>query len=272
MNCFRDTRVRTGTMCLLFALFPLFVVGAQRARFDAGLTAFGEGEYEDAIEAFTAVVAAEGHLEADGQFWLGRTHLALNRYGRADEAFRRFAEGFPEHPDQEEAQYQRARIAYLEAEYERAVVRFNRFLEQWPDSDFTGNALYWSGESLVALGRYDEARSLFRRVVTDYPRSFRFEAARYRLDLIDLSRRERQLLELLRWSNEEQLRLADELRRTRRASEQALESYRSQISRIEAKDGDAAAREELDERLEAVRLREEAIELLESLQQEGAEQ
>lgn len=258
----------------LLLMIPAFAAPAEtpRERFNRAIDAFGDGRYESAAELFDSLVEEESEFIRDALFWGARSYLAAGQPDAADSRFVRFIDEYPEHEYVEEAAYHRGRAAFIDAEYEAALQRFDLFLEEYPDSDYAGNAFYWSGESLVSLGRYDEARDLFRTVVADFPRSFRVEAARYRLELIDLSRRERELLELLRWSNEEQLRLAAELRLREREYEQAVDGYRRQLAEAEEKAErlveaeDLRERErELEERLEAVRLREEAIELLESL-------
>jgi hypothetical protein len=62
--------------------------------------------------------------------------------------------------------------------------------------------------------------------VTDYPQSFKVEAARYRLSLIEFKRREEQLLRLLKWSHEDFLKTVEEFRRRQAAYEQELAAYR----------------------------------------------
>ncbi len=259
----------------LLLLIPAVAAPADsaRERFNRAIDAFGDGEYEAAAELFDVLVEEETDSVRDALYWSARSYLAAELSDAADARFERFIDEYPEHEYVEEAVYHRGRASFLEAEYETAVRRFDRFLEDFPESDYAGNAYYWSGESLMSLGRYEEARDLFRTVVVDFPRSFRVEAARYRLELIDLSRRERELLELLRWSNEEQLRLAAELRLREREYEQAVDGYRRQLAEMEEEAERSVETDELrererqlEERLEAVRLREEAVELLESLE------
>ncbi len=266
---------KIGTIGLLLLIAAVTVAAdSPRERFESAIDAFGDGEYEAAAELFDSLVEEDTEFSRDALYWSGRSFMAAERFDAADARFERFIAEYPDHEYAEAAAYHRGRAAFLDNDYEAALRRFDRFLEESPGSDYAGNAFYWSGESLMSLGRYDEARELFQTVVVDHPRSFRVEAARYRLELIDLSRRERELLELLRWSNEEQLRLAAELRQREREYHQAVDGYRRQLreleddpeQRVEADDLQERERQ-LEERLEAVRLREEAVELLESLEE-----
>lgn len=262
--------------------FAMPLPGSESADlFDEGLRYFSESRWDDARSAFEELVDREG-FAADALFWSGRSHFELGAYDRAVDRFSRLIEEYPDHPDAEEARYQIARARYRQADYEAAIVAFERFVTEFPDSDFAGNALYWAGESLMTLGRYEQARVLFERVVEEHPRSYRVEAAEYRMELIELGARERELLDLLRWSSEEQLRLAEELARSRNAEPRASSdtgqeedgegAERDTERRLQARERDMERRlqareREIEQRLESVRLREEALELLEDFSQ-----
>ncbi|MFW6293598.1 MAG: tetratricopeptide repeat protein, partial [Spirochaetota bacterium] len=135
-----------------------------------------------------------------------------------------------------EARYQRSRVFHLRGEHETAIERFTRFVDDYPDSDFYPNALYWTGESLFSLGRLDEAERLFAEVTDSYPASFRAEAARYRLDIIELSRRENELLTLLQWSHEEYLSALETFQQRERSFQEALRSYRTRLAGLATED------------------------------------
>ena len=117
----------------------------------------------------------------------------------------------------------------MQEDYTGAIEALDRFVERHSDSPFVANAVYWSAESLYNLGRLDEARRLFESVIRDYPRSFRVEAARYRISLIDLNARETELLQLLQWSHEEYLQALDEFERREQAYREAITSYQERL-------------------------------------------
>ena len=258
-------------LLLVVSFFAVPLSGSEGAElFDEGLRYFSESKWDDARSAFEQLVEHDA-FAADALFWSGRSHLELGAYDRAVDRFSRLIDEYPDHPDAGEASYRIARARYRQADYEGAIVAFERFVREFSESDFAGNALYWAGESLMALGRFEQAQVLFERVVNEHPRSYRVEAAQYRMELIELGARERELLDLLRWSSEEQLRLAEELARSRDArhssssdegqAEEPEASEREMEQRLEARE------REIEQRLESVRLREQALELLEDFSQ-----
>ena len=203
-----------------------------------GLRAFQAGELERALGLFEAardredIPAWRGHA----LFWSARTAMALGRYEQAADTLDVFLTEYDDHPYREEARYQRARVFYLDGDYQTAIERFARFTNDYPDSEFYPNALYWTGESLFSLGRLDEAERLFAEVADSYPTSYRVEAARYRLDIIELSRRENELLTLLQWSHEEYLAALDTFQQRERSYQEALRSYRSRLAGLATED------------------------------------
>lgn len=216
-------------------------VGAQTQVPDelaAGLQAFQAGDFEQALEQFEAARSREDIPAWDGHslFWSARTQMALGRYEPAADTFDLFLGRYSRHPYREEAAYQRARIFHIQDQHEAAIDRFMRFLDEFPDSEFYPNALYWTGEALYALGRLDEAQRLFAEVTERYPSSFRVEAARYRIDIIELSRREEELLTLLQWSHEEYLSALETYQARERSYQEALRAYRERFAGLASED------------------------------------
>jgi tetratricopeptide (TPR) repeat protein len=121
-------------------------------------------------------------------------------------------------------------VFYLNNQFEAAIQAFSRFLSDYPDSEFEANAIFWTAESLLSLGQLDAAEQLFREVTVKHPTSFRFEAAQYRLEILELKRRENELLTLLQWSHEEYLQALALYDQREQEYREALQSYRSRIA------------------------------------------
>lgn len=198
---------------------------------EEGLTAFQRSDFDTAILRFREILLEEPEpdTEADAYFWLAKSAMGLNRLTEAARNLEYYLRTFPDHEYAVEARYQRGRLLYMQEDYGAAIEALNRFVEDYPTSPFVANAVYWSAESLYNLGRLDEARRLFETVIRDYPRSFRVEAARYRISLIDLNARETELLQLLRWSHEEYLQAIDDFERRERAYRDAIASYQERL-------------------------------------------
>jgi tetratricopeptide (TPR) repeat protein len=199
-----------------------------QAELQAGLAAFKQERYQQAAQSFRQVTALGDDLPAaaDAYFWAARSYMAMGQLGEAGRVLDHFLSRYPHHPLFAEGQYQKTRLPFLAKDYEGTIRASEEFIRANPGSPFLPNAYFWAGESLYSLGRLDEAERIFAKVVTDYPQSFKVEAARYRLSLIEFKRREEQLLRLLKWSHEDFLKTVEEFRRRQAAYEQELAAYR----------------------------------------------
>lgn len=199
-----------------------------------GIERFREGEYGEALLAFRDIVLDEGlrNYHGDAYFWIAKSYMALGQLDLAEKNLEFFISNYEDHPSYGEAIYQRGRLLFMQRQYENAIQVFEGFLDSYPESPFKANTLFWIGESLYELGHLEEAYRFFTAVVADHPTSFKVEAARYRISLIDLKQREQQLLKLLKWSHEETLRTLEEFQRREKTYEQALAAYQRRLSSV----------------------------------------
>ncbi len=236
------------TKPLLLALLLAAVVGARlagqqtspgpssqtdaKAVLDRGIDLFGREKYRDALDLFGQVLsdpkAAEQRSEA--AYWSVLAYLAVGDQSTAEKSIDAFIAAYPKSPRVADLLYQRGRILYSRSDFEGALKVFSAFASMASSSDLIPAALYWSGECLYALGRLDEAERTFTAVTQDYPTSVKAEAATYRISLIGLEYRQRELLKLLTWSHEESLRSAEDFRRREKAYEASIAIYQKQIA------------------------------------------
>jgi len=197
-----------------------------------GISLFKEGQYTQAIVSFRKIIfdPQTSAAKAEAYFWLAKTYMAVNNLADAERNLELFLAGYPNHPYRPEALYQKGRLLFMQGDPESAIQVLQGFLEQYPSSELSANALYWSGEALYSLGNFTEAARLFQEVVQDYPTSFKVEASRYRLSIIEFKKRENELLKLLKWSHEESLKAAEEFQRREKAYEQALAAYQRRLA------------------------------------------
>ena len=104
------------------------------------------------------------------------------------------------------------------------------FIDQFPDNSFIGNSYYWVGESLFALGHLEEAVKVYRKIIYDFPKSYKTDAARYRVSIIELKYREQELMKFLKWSHEESLKTLEEFQIREKTYEQAIAAYQKKLS------------------------------------------
>jgi TolA-binding protein len=190
------------------------------------------GQFEQALITFREILAQDSYegLHGDAYFWIAKSGIALGRLQEAADNLEYFLANYPDNPYYVEGVYENGRLLHLERDYEQAIRALQSFISSYPEAPFVANAYYWVGESLLALGRFDDAEAAFRVVTEQYPRSYRSEPARYRLSIIDLRRREEELLKLLQWSHEEYVKAVDEFREREESLEAAISDYQRQIS------------------------------------------
>ncbi len=219
----------------ILLLLPLTCVSAQVIVDDAllrrGLESLRRGQYVSAAGDFENVLSNESLLpfHSDALYWLVKADIALKDYGKAAEEADRFLIFYAGDEREGEILYQRARLLHLEGEPDKAIAALNGFMASHPESPFFSSALYWIGESLIELGRLEEADAIFSELLENHPTSVKREAAEYRKSEIALLFREKELLDLLKWSHEEYLRDAEDFYRRESEYRDALLSYKQRM-------------------------------------------
>ncbi|MFP4152922.1 MAG: tetratricopeptide repeat protein [Alkalispirochaeta sp.] len=238
MNMRFDLRILVSVMIIIFALPNGIGADTPDDLIRDGIAAFGTSDFESAVMSFRDVLLGDPTPGQEGSayFWLAKSAMAMGRLGEAERNLEYYLRTFPDHEYAVEAHYQRGRILYLQEDHEGALQVLTAFIRDHEASPFVANATYWSGESLFNLGRLDEAKRLFESVLRDYPTSYRVEAARYRIGLIELHQREQELLTLLQWSHEEYLQALDEFERREGAYQEAIASYQQRLQSAAGED------------------------------------
>ena len=224
--------IKRGAL-VLFAVGLLSVAASaqESAALSRGLELYRNGQWRDAIIAFRQTATAAAPQEAaEALYWIALSELATGDYEASlrdlDELNRKKAT----FSQSQEIPYQKGRILYHLTRYDEAIQILKAFSEASKDEAHKSAASYWIGECLYALGRFDEARSVFSLIVEHYQGSVKYEAAYYRVALIDQKNRETELLKLLKWSHEESLRTVEEYQKRERSYEQAIVAYQKRIA------------------------------------------
>lgn len=202
-----------------------------------GQDSYAKGEYLAALAQFQKLVGdPEARTMPEPFFWLAKTYFAILDTKNAALNLDYYLQNFPKDPGRTEALYLQARILYSDGDYAHAIQAFGQYLELAPGGDQVPNALFWMAESAFGLGRYQEAANLYNKIVQGYPSSFKLEASRYRLSVIDLRHREEELLKLLQWSHAEALNSAEEFQRREKAYQQSLTAYQKRVLDLQSSD------------------------------------
>lgn len=202
-----------------------------------GQDAYAKGEYLAALTQFQKLVGdPEARTKADPFLWLAKTYFAILDTKNATLNLDYYLQNFPKDAGRSDALYLQARILYSDGDYAQAIQAFGQYLELSPTGDQVSNALFWMAESAFGLGHYEEAANLYTKIVQGYPSSFKLEASRYRLSVIDLRHREQELLKLLQWSHSEALNSAEEFQRREKAYQQSLTAYQKRVLELQSSD------------------------------------
>jgi tetratricopeptide (TPR) repeat protein len=234
---------------LTLALFFLSAVwaGAQSSPLALGQDSYAKGDYIAALSQFQKLVAdPEARSKPEPFFWLAKTYFAILDTKNASLNLDYYLQNFPKDPVRTEGLYLQARILYTDGDFAHAIQAFGQYLDLAPAGDQVPNALFWMAESAFSLGHDEEAAALYTKIVQGYPASFKLEASRYRLSVIDLRHREEELLKLLQWSHSEALNSAEEFQRREKAYQQSLAAYQKKVLELQSSDlgGRVAALEE----------------------------
>ncbi|WP_245540196.1 tetratricopeptide repeat protein [Sediminispirochaeta bajacaliforniensis] len=224
---------------------PLFAQEAGAGRMKSALEAFGSGAYQDALLGFREVILDNDAQKLHGAayYWLARSEMALKNYDDAARDLEYFLENFPKSSFYREGSYWKGRLLFLQNDFDNAIRALYDFIEAYPDHEFVANAYYWIGESLFALGHLEKAQRIFNLIITDYPASFKVEASRYRLSLIEMKEREEELMRLLKMSHEEYLSALEEFQRREKMYDQAISGYQRKLTALTANDKEALVQE-----------------------------
>lgn len=196
----------------------------------SGFDALQSGDYETASGVFRSILTdpLSSH-HSDALYWLIKTDIVLERYDTVSRWVDRFIRDHSSSERLSEVLYHRARLMHLQGEPDNAIIALGGFIDEYPDSPFLPSAHYWIGEALTSLGRLDEAHAVFSGLIERFPSSSKREAARYRMNEISLLYREKELLELLRWSHEEHMRDVEDFHRREKEYRDAPAVHQEQL-------------------------------------------
>jgi TolA-binding protein len=215
--------------------------GGALSGLQAGVGLYGQGKWEEAAGTLRPLTGRDsaGALRSEALFWLGLSELAMGDYEGALRDMEDLEKSDPENRRIPELGYHKGRVLFFLGNYDEAVILLKNYADAIPgtpetlssqDSARKSAALYWVGECLYSMGLLDRAGELFLLITESYPQSAKYEAASYRLALINQKKVEAELLSLLKWSHEESLKTMEEYERREHSYDQALIAYQKRIA------------------------------------------
>ncbi|GHU80619.1 hypothetical protein FACS189468_0910 [Spirochaetia bacterium] len=202
-----------------------------------GIQLYTEGKWEDAVQELRrARTAARNDAEkAEALYWIALSELSAGAYSDVLRDLDELELLAPGGKQAEEIPYHRGRALYYLGWYDEAILAFNvyasRISETAEDGVFRkASAFFWVGECLYALGQFEPAEEIFTLIVEKYPQTAKYEAANYRIALINQKKVEAELLNILKWSHEESLKTVEVYQHRERSYDQAIIAYQKQIT------------------------------------------
>ena len=211
------------------------------ANLQAGMMLYAGGKWEEAIAELQAVKTSPNKtIAGEALFWIALSELSAGNYQKTIDDISALEILDPDSMRLNELSYQKGRAYYYLGSYNEAIVSLTAYTDSFdPDPLLSSNdrskkaaAWYWIGESLFSMGQFEKAADVFYRIISDYPDSPKYEVSSYRLALINQKKIETELLDLLKYSHEESLRIMEEYQRRERAYDQAILSYQRRINEM----------------------------------------
>lgn len=205
------------------------------------ISLFRQGKNQETINLLSELINAETEKDKkfmnqikEAYYWLGKTYIRCNNFEAAKKNlefyianFKNFGENY------EDAYYENAMMYYTEKKYQAAVDLFVNFLNEFPDSINTAKICYQIGESLYELSLYDDSLIYFKTVTDNYPTSNYYEAAVFRVKLIESRKNELVLQNLLKWSQEQFLASRDSFIKKEQEANDTIKILKDKIKILE---------------------------------------
>ena len=190
---------------------------------------YDAGKYDQSIVLFREILLSSKNetIKREAYFWLGKAYMSVEKYNQAMTNLEYYLANYQKNgSNYPEAVYQKGVLLYMQEQYEAAYQQLAEFAKTYKKDKLVSSAYFWMGESMYALGQLDNAELYYGVVVKKFPRSSKFQAAQYKLDLIEHKRAELVLQNLLKWSQEQYLATLNQNKVKEKSLLQALEEYR----------------------------------------------
>jgi tetratricopeptide (TPR) repeat protein len=248
------------------------------SRIQAGVNLYGQSKWGEAATELRSALegtSVKAH-RSEALFWLSLSEMALEDYEGAVRDMDEMETTDPENWRIGEMLYHKGRVLFFLGRFDEAILLLKGYADSIPetgnispqDASRKSSALYWVGECLYSMGLLDRAVEVFLYITEIYPQSVKYEAAIYRLALINQKKVEAELLSLLKWSHEESLKTMEEYERRERSYDQALIAYQKRIAEMlkdtrlaDLENSNARYREQLAMAEERIRVLEDNLNL-----------
>ncbi|MDR1127284.1 MAG: tetratricopeptide repeat protein [Treponema sp.] len=208
---------------------------------ETGIKLYADGKWKEAISVLRQVLTINAALDqrVEAVYWTALAEIADSDYMGAINDLNALDQMEWNSPRKLEIPYHKGRCFYYLERFDEALVLLKNYADSIPDNTEEGirqksAALYWTGECLYSLGHLDRAHDIFLTITQKYPQSAKYEAAFYRMAIINQKKIEIELLGILKRTHEESLKIIEEYQYRERTYDQALTAYQRRIATLEA--------------------------------------
>jgi len=143
--------------------------------YEKGMTAYEEGDYQDAVRYFQSVFnyGRGNEWAPDAQYQLALAHRQQGKHLVAANEFKRFTQLYRNNPKVPQAEFEQAKSYYLrspryhldQSDTKKAIELFRLFIDRYPDHERVAEAKKMINEMQAKLAhkQYDAARLYERR-------------------------------------------------------------------------------------------------------------
>ncbi|MHC6204702.1 tetratricopeptide repeat protein, partial [Breznakiellaceae bacterium SP9] len=151
-----------------------------------GMDLYGKGKWREAV---LELRRAQGLAQTNAQRtealdWISLAEIGAGEYEAAVRDIEKLENTAGPGALKQELAYNKGRCYYYLGRYEEAMVLLKNYADGVTNEKKYA-AYFWIGESLFSLGRLDQARDIFTLIIQDAPQSAKYEAATYRIALIN---------------------------------------------------------------------------------------
>lgn len=219
-------------ICFIFTLsWAQSASPPEAGAFERGIALYREGKWQEAAAELrqAEALSTDNGKKAEILYWTGLAELGGGNYENALKDFDKITAIDPDGVWSIEVPYHKGRCLYYLGVFDEAIIVLKEYSDGIGDPMKKASSFYWIGECLFSLGQFGLAQDVFYRIIIEFPESVKYEAANYRIALIDQKKVEAELLAILKWSHEESLKNMEAYQRRERSYDQAIIAYQKRI-------------------------------------------
>ncbi|MCR5289178.1 MAG: tetratricopeptide repeat protein [Treponema sp.] len=198
-------KIKYCCIVLFFIFFPLCAQNIRSNALSNALEAYRLKEWQTAVFMFKKAYALKEYISPETAYMTIIAEINCEKYDDAAQDCDLFLISYADSLYAPYVRYQRGRCSFYLGEYNRAVLLLSDFCHENEGHEMYPSALYWMAESFYAGYNYDSAKPLYERIVSDFATSEKYEAACFRLEIIEQHLREKKLVYLLHKTGEDYL-------------------------------------------------------------------